>query len=75
MPAINSSLDSLSFLSDSLREMLHRRLREIAGVALVAGALLLTAALASWSVQDPSLSHATVNPVRTSRFTREIETS
>src|SRR5215469_6058846 len=64
MPAINSSFDSLSFLSDSLREMLHRRLREIAGVALVVGALALTAALASWSVQDPSLSHATINPVR-----------
>src|SRR6516225_5793419 len=64
MPAINSSFDSLSFLSDSLREMLHRRLREIVGLALIVAALLLTAALASWSVQDPSLSHATVNPVR-----------
>ncbi|HEY6256512.1 MAG TPA: DNA translocase FtsK 4TM domain-containing protein [Xanthobacteraceae bacterium] len=64
MPAINSSFDSLSFLSDSLREMLHRRLREIVGVALIAGAILLTAALASWSVQDPSLSHATMNSVR-----------
>jgi S-DNA-T family DNA segregation ATPase FtsK/SpoIIIE len=44
--------------------MLHRRLRELVGVALIAGAILLTAALASWSVQDPSLSHATINPVR-----------
>jgi DNA segregation ATPase FtsK/SpoIIIE, S-DNA-T family len=64
MPAINQSFDSLSFLSDGLREMLHRRLREIAGVALIVAATLLTASLASWSVQDPSLSHATVNPVR-----------
>ncbi len=64
MPAINSSFDSLSFLSDSLRDMLHRRLREIAGAVLIIGALLLTAALATWSVQDPSLSHATMNPVR-----------
>jgi len=64
MPAINQSFDSLSFLSDGLREMLHRRLREIAGVALIVSATLLTASLASWSVQDPSLSHATVNPVR-----------
>jgi S-DNA-T family DNA segregation ATPase FtsK/SpoIIIE len=64
MPAINSSLDRFTFLSDAFRELLHRRLREIGGVALIAGALLLTAALASWSVQDPSLSHATINPVR-----------
>ena len=64
MPAVNQSFDSLSFLSDGLRDMLRRRLREIAGVALVVTAMLLAASLASWSVQDPSLSHATVNPVR-----------
>jgi DNA segregation ATPase FtsK/SpoIIIE, S-DNA-T family len=64
MPAVNSSLDSFSFLTDSARDMLHRRLRELVGVALIASAILLTAALASWSVQDPSLSHATINPVR-----------
>ena len=64
MPAINQSFDSLSFLSDGLRDMLRRRLREIAGIALAVTAILLGAALASWSVQDPSLSHATVNPVR-----------
>jgi S-DNA-T family DNA segregation ATPase FtsK/SpoIIIE len=64
MPAVNQSFDSLSFLSDSLRDMLRRRLREIAGVTLVLAAILLGAALGSWSVQDPSLSHATVNPVR-----------
>jgi S-DNA-T family DNA segregation ATPase FtsK/SpoIIIE len=64
MPAINQSFDSLSFLSDGLRDMIHRRLREIAGVGLIVAATLLTASLASWSVQDPSLSHATVNPVR-----------
>jgi S-DNA-T family DNA segregation ATPase FtsK/SpoIIIE len=64
MPAINQSFDSLSFLSDGLRDMVRRRLREIVGVALIVTAMLLGAALASWSVQDPSLSHATVNPVR-----------
>jgi S-DNA-T family DNA segregation ATPase FtsK/SpoIIIE len=64
MPAINQSFDSLSFLSEGLRDMLRRRLREIVGLALVVTAMLLAAALASWSVQDPSLSHATVNPVR-----------
>ncbi len=64
MPAINQSFDSLAFLSDGLRDMVRRRLREIAGAALIVAAILLTAALASWSVHDPSLSHATVNPVR-----------
>src|SRR6202163_2091723 len=64
MPAINQSFDSLSFLSDGLRDMVRRRLREIVGVALAVTAVLLATALASWSVQDPSLSHATVNPVR-----------
>jgi S-DNA-T family DNA segregation ATPase FtsK/SpoIIIE len=64
MPAVNQSFDSLSFLSDGLRDMVRRRLREIVGLALVVSAILLAAALASWSVQDPSLSHATVNPVR-----------
>src|ERR1700722_11558249 len=64
MPAINQSFDSLSFLSDGLRDLVRRRLREMLGIALVVGAILLAAALASWSVQDPSLSHATVNPVR-----------
>jgi S-DNA-T family DNA segregation ATPase FtsK/SpoIIIE len=64
MPAINQSFDSLSFLSDGLRDLVRRRLREMVGVALVVTAMLLAAALASWSVQDPSFSHATVNPVR-----------
>ena len=64
MPAINQSFDHFSFMSDGLRDMLHRRLREIVGVGLIVTAMLLAAALASWSVQDPSLSHATVNPVR-----------
>ena len=64
MPAVNQSFDSLSFLSDGLRDMVRRRLRETAGIGLLVAAALLAAALASWSVQDPSLSHATVNPVR-----------
>ncbi len=63
MPAINQSYDSLAFLSDGLRDMVRRRLREIFGAALVIGAGLLLTALATWSVRDPSLSHATTNPV------------
>jgi S-DNA-T family DNA segregation ATPase FtsK/SpoIIIE len=51
-------------LSDSLREALWRRIREISGVGLIVTAMLLVAALGSWSTQDPSFSHATNAPVR-----------
>jgi S-DNA-T family DNA segregation ATPase FtsK/SpoIIIE len=62
MPAI--SLRNLDFISDDLRAATRRRFEEMVGLALLALALLLTLALASWSVQDPSLSHATDAPVR-----------
>ncbi len=64
MPAIDHGLPGLSFLPDALREALHHRLREIAGLGLIAVAVLLALALATWSVQDPSLSHATNGPIR-----------
>jgi S-DNA-T family DNA segregation ATPase FtsK/SpoIIIE len=64
MPAIDRGLDSLSFLPDALRDALHRRVRELGGLALIALAILLASALATWSVQDPSLSHATNVAVR-----------
>jgi DNA segregation ATPase FtsK/SpoIIIE, S-DNA-T family len=63
MPAIDRGLDSFSFLPDALRDALHRRVRELCGLALLAAAVLLALALATWSVQDPSLSHATNKPV------------
>ena len=62
MPAI--SLRNLDFISDDLRAATRRRFEEMVGLALLALALLLTLALASWSVQDPSLSHATDAQVR-----------
>src|SRR2546421_6780954 len=64
MPAFGRSIDSLSFLTETARDILRRRLRELAGLALILVALLLAVALATWSVQDPSLSHATNAPVR-----------
>ena len=64
MPAIDRGLDSLSFLSDAMREGLRRRLRELGGLTLIVLATLVALALATWSVQDPSLSHATNAPVR-----------
>jgi DNA segregation ATPase FtsK/SpoIIIE, S-DNA-T family len=64
MPAIDRGLRSLSFLPDALREALHRRMRELVGTGLIVVAGLIGLALATWSVQDPSLSHATNAPVR-----------
>src|SRR5712691_1577289 len=64
MPAIDRGLDRLSFLPDALRDALRRRLRELGGLALILAATLLAIALATWSVQDPSLSHATNVAVR-----------
>src|SRR5581483_2534252 len=62
MGAIVRGLEN--FLSDSLRDSLTRRLRELSGLALILLALVLALALATWSVKDPSLSHATNAPIR-----------
>jgi DNA segregation ATPase FtsK/SpoIIIE, S-DNA-T family len=64
MSAIDRGLHSLSFLPDALRDALHRRLRELTGTGLIILAAALGLALATWSVQDPSLSHATNASVR-----------
>src|SRR6185437_2633448 len=63
MPAIDRSLDAIAFVSEHFRDILRRRLSELAGLALITLALLGAIALATWSVQDPSLSHATQSPV------------
>src|SRR4029078_9000722 len=64
MPAIDRGLDRLTFLPEALRDALRRRLRELGGLAVLLVAPLLALALATWSVHDPSLSHATNAPVR-----------
>ena len=64
MSVIDRGLDTLAVISDHFNEVLRRRLRELAGLALIALAFTGAAALATWSVQDPSLSHATSAPVR-----------
>ena len=63
MPAIDRSLDAVAFISEHFRDILRRRFNELAGLALIILALLGAVALATWSVQDPSLSHATQTPV------------
>jgi S-DNA-T family DNA segregation ATPase FtsK/SpoIIIE len=59
MSMIDRSLDGMAFLSGQLGAMLRRRLRELGGIALLSIAMMAALALASWSVHDPSLSHAT----------------
>jgi DNA segregation ATPase FtsK/SpoIIIE, S-DNA-T family len=63
MPAIDRSLDAVAFVSEHFRDIIRRRLSELAGLALITLALLGAIALATWSVQDPSLSHATQAPI------------
>src|ERR1700727_557411 len=64
MSMIDRSLDGMAFLSGQLGGVLRRRLREGGGISVVSLAMIASLALATWSVQDPSLSHATDAPVR-----------
>ncbi len=59
-----SMMDGIAALSGQFGGVLQRRLRETGGIALLALAMMAALALATWSVQDPSLSHATDTPVR-----------
>ncbi len=64
MSLIDRSLDGMAHLSGQLGIMLQRRLRELGGIALISLTMMAALALATWSVHDPSLSHATDAPVR-----------
>jgi DNA segregation ATPase FtsK/SpoIIIE, S-DNA-T family len=64
MPAIERVIPLVGQLPAAIREALARRLRELAGLALLSLSGVATAALATWSVQDPSLSHATSRAIR-----------
>src|ERR1700678_779263 len=59
MPAIERVIPLVGQLPASIREALARRLRELAGLSLIALSGVAATALMTWSVQDPSLSHAT----------------
>jgi S-DNA-T family DNA segregation ATPase FtsK/SpoIIIE len=63
MASADRSLDVVAFVTDHFRDIMRRRLSELAGLALITCALLGVIALATWSVQDPSLSHATQKPI------------
>src|ERR1700744_2798071 len=64
MAAIERVTPRVGHLPTSIRDGLVRRLRELMGLGLVAFAGGAAAALMTWSVQDPSLSHATSRPIR-----------
>ena len=58
-----TSFTALDHIPDPLRLFAARRAAEITGLTLVAGTGALALALLTWSVQDPSLNHATGAPV------------
>src|ERR1700683_856366 len=64
MPAIERVIPLVSHLPATMREALARRLRELAGLGLLSLSGIAAAALMTWSVQDPSLSHATSRAIR-----------
>src|ERR1700759_3949079 len=64
MPAIERVIPLVSHLPTSIRDALVRRLRELTGLGLIALAGVVSAALMTWSVQDPSFSHATSRAIR-----------
>ena len=64
MPAIERVIPLVGQLPVSIREALVRRLHELFGLGLIALSGVAAAALMTWSVQDPSLSHATSRAIR-----------
>jgi S-DNA-T family DNA segregation ATPase FtsK/SpoIIIE len=64
MPTIERVIPLVGQLPDPVREAVMRRLRELSGLGLVTLSGIITAALITWSVQDPSLSHATAGKIR-----------
>jgi S-DNA-T family DNA segregation ATPase FtsK/SpoIIIE len=64
MPAIERVIPLVGQLPASIRDALARRFRELAGLGLLGLSGGAAAALMTWSVQDPSLSHATSRSIR-----------
>ena len=64
MPAIERVIPLVGQLPAAIRDALTRRLREFGGLTLLALSGAAAAALMTWSVSDPSLSHATSRAIR-----------
>ncbi|MBI4275160.1 MAG: DNA translocase FtsK 4TM domain-containing protein [Rhizobiales bacterium] len=63
MSSIDRGLDNSALFTEDLRAAIWRRLGELSGLMLMTLALATVLALTTWSVRDPSLSHATDAPV------------
>jgi DNA segregation ATPase FtsK/SpoIIIE, S-DNA-T family len=64
MRTVRRSQSLLDRLPDPVRAFLARRIAEIGGMVLFAALVIIIVALATWSVDDPSLNNATDGPVR-----------
>ncbi|MCO5090523.1 DNA translocase FtsK [Bosea sp. (in: a-proteobacteria)] len=64
MRTIRRSQSLMDRLPDPLRDFLSRRASELTGLGILAMMVAISAALASWSVDDPSLNNATSGAVR-----------
>src|ERR1700710_359483 len=64
MPAIERVIPLVGQLPASIRDALAKRLRELTGLSLISLSGVAAAALMTWSVQDPSLNHATSRAIR-----------
>ena len=58
-----TSASAFDHIPESVRLFLSRRCAEACGAALLVGLVAMGVALMTWSVQDPSLNHATATPV------------
>jgi S-DNA-T family DNA segregation ATPase FtsK/SpoIIIE len=59
-----TSFSIIDYLPDSLRELPKRRAAELIGLSILGGVAAMSLALLTWSVEDPSLNHATSMPIR-----------
>ncbi|AXS38732.1 DNA translocase FtsK 4TM domain-containing protein [Breoghania sp. L-A4] len=64
MRTTRASTLGMSEPEDRVRRLLKRNLAGVSGLMVIALAAAVAAALATWSVEDPSFSHATGAPVR-----------
>ncbi|AWN51496.1 DNA translocase FtsK [Methylobacterium sp. 17Sr1-1] len=64
MRSLRRSASPYDGLIDTFRAFLTRRATEVTGLALLVGAACFTVALATWSIDDPSLNHATSRTAR-----------
>jgi DNA segregation ATPase FtsK/SpoIIIE, S-DNA-T family len=63
MRTTRTGYSPLDFLPEALRDVLSRWSRELIGLGLLGVAGLLSVALATWSVNDPSLTYASTQAV------------